>query len=192
MANWFLPAGTPGSPDEWCFQTVPTAEVRVYADYWDYYNRLADLIAQAKSNNEIFLVGWGFGLEETLKKDKSALFFLEAARGRGARVRLLATLSHSWSDNATQVRNAVAKKIDAVIDDQLPADALHHQKAVFIKLESTTHLFVGGMDVALGRIDQWFDVQAEVVGLAATLGRKTLEERWESVRPPIGGLSATT
>jgi phosphatidylserine/phosphatidylglycerophosphate/cardiolipin synthase-like enzyme len=48
----------------------------------------------------------------------------------------------------------------------------------------------GGIDLTLGRRD-WFDVQAEIIGVGADLGRKTLEERWESVKPPLGGLSAT-
>ncbi len=192
MPDWFLPAGSPGSRDEWCFQTIATSEVKVYADYSDYFGRLADLFAQAKKGDEIFLVGWGFGLDQVLKNGKSALFFLEAARGRGARVRLLATISHTWSDNATEMAAAVAKKLDAVVDDQLlpsssPSDVItSHQKAAVVKLESGTHLFVGGMDVTENRVGKWFDVQAEVVGPGATLGRKTLDERWESVKPTPG------
>lgn len=193
MADWFLPLGVPGSTDEWCFATTSTPDLRVYVSYADYYARLADLFAQAKTNDEIFVVGWGFGLEEILKDKKSALLFLEAARGRGARVRLLSTPKHDHSDNNLQVGNAVAKNLDAVIDGQLPpgTTALHHQKAVLIKLKSATHLFVGGMDVARARVNQWFDVQAEIIGVGAGLGRKTLEERWESLKPPLGGVSAT-
>ena len=113
--------------------------------------------------------------------------FLKAARGRGARVRLLAI---PQNDGVAEVAKAKDVKVDAVIDDQLPAGASHHQKAVFIKLKASSHLFVGGIDVRLGR-RQWFDVQAEIIGLGASLGRKTLEERWESVKPPLGGLGAT-
>lgn len=190
MADWFLPAGAPGSPDEWCFATTGTRELRVYASYLEYYRRLADLFAQAKSGDEIFLVGWGFGLEENLKGRNSALLFLEAARGRGAKVRILSTPGQGYDDNEAQVANAAGKKLDAIIDDQLPpGDTRHHQKAVMVKLGPTTHLFLGGMDVTTGRIDQWFDVQAEIIGRGAILGRKTLEERWESMRPPLGGLS---
>ena len=43
MTDWFLPAGGPGSPDEWCFQTVTTADIKIYADYQSYYDRLAGL-----------------------------------------------------------------------------------------------------------------------------------------------------
>jgi phosphatidylserine/phosphatidylglycerophosphate/cardiolipin synthase-like enzyme len=196
VPNWFLPLGTPGSLDEWCFQTVPTAELRVYPDTAAYHDRLASLLSQSKTNHEIFLIGWMFNLDGVLTPKKSLLVYLEAARGRGARVRLLAPPSHSGGNNATQVSNAVAKKIDALIDDQLPKappnDAiLIHQKAVFIKLEKNSHLFVGGMDIARP-IDEWFDVQVEIIGLGASLGRKTLEERWESLKPPLGGLKFTS
>jgi phosphatidylserine/phosphatidylglycerophosphate/cardiolipin synthase-like enzyme len=191
MVDWFLPAGAPGSPDEWCFATTATRELRVYTSYVEYYARLADLFAQAKGGDEIFLVGWGFGLEELLKGRNSAWLYLEAAHGRKANVRILTTPAHTWSDNLAQFNTASAKKLDAIIDDRLPSNALHHQKAVLVKLGPSTHLFLGGMDVTTGRINQWFDVQAEIIGRGAILGRKTLEERWESWRPPLGGLSFT-
>jgi phosphatidylserine/phosphatidylglycerophosphate/cardiolipin synthase-like enzyme len=92
------------------------------------------------------------------------------------------------------VADAKKEKVpEAVIDDQLHPDTSQHQKAAFIKLEKTTHLFVGGMDVTLGRRKDpgWFDVHAEIIGAGAHLGRKTLEERWESINPPLGGLSST-
>jgi phosphatidylserine/phosphatidylglycerophosphate/cardiolipin synthase-like enzyme len=193
MADWFLPPGVPGSSDEWCFATTSTFDLRVYVSYADYYARLADLFAQAETNDEIFVVGWGFALEEILKDKKSALLFLEAARGRKARVRLLSTPTHQYNDNDLQMSDAVAKNLDAVIDRQLPPGTVrHHQKAVLIKLKSTTHLFVGGMDITIDRVNQFFDVQAEIIGVGASLGRKTLEERWESVKPPLGGVSGTT
>ncbi len=191
MTDWFLPPGGPGSPDEWCFQTLPTTDIRLHVSQHAYYERLAGLISQAKTNDEIFLIGWSFSLEmiftETFGGPQQIYTFLEAARGRGARVRVLAT---PQNDGAQQVALAKEKGVDAVVDDQLRAGASHHQKAVFIKLESSSHLFVGGMDVTMGRRG-WFDVEAEIIGLGASLGRKTLEERWESVKPPLGGLSAT-
>jgi phosphatidylserine/phosphatidylglycerophosphate/cardiolipin synthase-like enzyme len=76
--------------------------------------------------------------------------------------------------------------VDARLDTQLhpDTDEVHrnHQKAVFIKLAKSSHLFVGGMDVSTDRVG-WIDVQAEVIGAGAILGSVTLEERWESVDP---------
>lgn len=197
MTDWFLPAGGPGSPDEWCFQTVTTADIKVYADYQSYFDRLAALMSQAKENCEIFLVGWAFTLDMllTLKFGMlSLLSCLHGALGRKARIRLMLTRSHSYSDNAKEVADAIAEKItEAVVDEQLHPNAVFHQKAAFFKLGSTSHLFVGGMDVTLKRRTDpgWFDVQAEIIGAGAHLGRKTLEERWESLKPPLGGLSST-
>ncbi|WP_137144876.1 phosphatidylserine/phosphatidylglycerophosphate/cardiolipin synthase family protein [Mycolicibacterium sp. CR10] len=189
--GWFLPAGGPGSPDEWCFQTVPTAAIRVHVSRVAYYDRLAAVLSQAKDNNEILLVGWQFGMDGILTEKFGGIqqlkTFLEAARGRNARVRVLATPQNS---GAAEVAKAAKVQVDAAVDDQLLAGASHHQKAVFVKLDSSSHLFVGGMDLALGRRG-WLDVQAEIIGVGADLGRKTLEERWESVKPPLGGLSAT-
>jgi len=200
VTDWFLPAGGPGSPDEWCFQTVTTADIKVYSDYQSYYDRVAALMSQAKDNNEIFLVGWAFTMYMVLtlkfgiQGPVDLKTFIKGALGRQARVRLLLTRSHSWSDNATEVANATSEGVtEAVIDDQLHPDTSFHQKAAFIKLDSTTNLFVGGMDITLGRRSDpgWFDVQAEIIGAGAHLGRKTLEERWESLKPPLGGLSST-
>lgn len=189
--GWFLPLGTPGSPDEWCFQTVPTAEIRVHVSRDAYYDRLATVISQAKDGDEVILIGWSFSLDMIFTQKFGGFpqvwTFLESARGRKARVRLLAT---PQNDGAGQVADAVSHKVDAVVDDQLPSGCSHHQKAVFVKLASGSHLFVGGIDVTLAR-KGWIDVQAEIIGLGADLGRKTLEERWESVNPPLGGLSAT-
>lgn len=191
MTDWFLPPGGPGSPDEWCFQTAPTAEIRVHVSRDAYYDRLAAVISQAKTNDEVFLIGWAFSLAMIFTQKFGSIqqisTFLESARGHGARVRMLAI---PQNDGAAEVSKAQAVKVDAVVDDQLHAGASHHQKAVFVKLESGSHLFVGGIDLRLGR-SGWFDVQAEIIGLGADLGRKTLEERWESVKPPLGGLSAT-
>jgi phosphatidylserine/phosphatidylglycerophosphate/cardiolipin synthase-like enzyme len=191
LTAWFLPPGGPGSSVEWCFQTVPTAEIRVHASPVAYYDRLAALISQAEENDEIFLIGWSFSLQ-MIFTEKFGGFpqlwtFLVSAHGRGAKVRLLAT---PQNDGAGQVAEATNKKLDALVDDQLPKGVSHHQKAVFIRLKSVSHLFVGGIDVTLGR-KKWFDVQAEIIGMGADLGRKTLEERWESLKPPLGGLSAT-
>jgi phosphatidylserine/phosphatidylglycerophosphate/cardiolipin synthase-like enzyme len=192
MPDWFLPAAAPGAADAWCFDIADSREIRVHTTYQGYYSRLADLIAQSREGDEVFLVGWGFDLSVELTKGKSALLFLEAARGRKARVRLLATKSHSWSDNVAVMEQARGKKLEAIIDDHLhPASGntvhLHHQKAVYIKLGQSSHLFVGGMDVTTNRVNQWFDVQAEIIGSGAELGRKSLEERWESLNPPLGG-----
>jgi len=198
LTDWFLPAAAPGAPDEWCFQTVQTAEIRVYTDYQSYYDRLAGLMSQAGANHEIFLAGWAFSVFMVLTQKfgdvSQPITFMQSARGRGARVRLMLTRSHTWSDNAAEVQEAKDKKLDeSVIDDQLHPDTSQHQKAAFLKLESSTNLFVGGMDVTLGRRTDpgWFDVHAEIIGLGAHLGRKTLEERWESIKPPLGGVSAT-
>ncbi|MET0474180.1 MAG: hypothetical protein ABW001_06020 [Mycobacterium sp.] len=189
--GWFLPPGSPGSPDEWCFQTVPTAEIRVYVSRDAYYDRLAGVISQAKDGDEIVLIGWSFSLDMIFTQKFGGLpqvhSFLEAARGRKARVRLLAI---PQNDGPAEVAGAQGHNIDALVDDQLISGCSHHQKAVFVKLASGSHLFVGGIDVTFGRRG-WFDVQAEILGLGADLGRKTLEERWESVKPPLGGLSAT-
>lgn len=188
MKEWFLPAAAPGSPDEWCFQTIPTAEIRVHTNYWGYNKRLANLFSRAKGpNEEIFLVGWAFSLDGL-----RALRGLEAARGRRARVRVLTTRDHSWSVNSSQVELARKKNLEAELDDQLPppppSDVItHHQKAAFIKLEKNSHLFVGGMDVTTGRMGEWIDLQVEVIGHGANLGRITLEERWDSKRAPVGG-----
>src|SRR3954469_26009331 len=99
MADWYLPAGAPGSPDEWCFRTVLTSQIKIYTSTPDYHARLADLIAQAETDDEILFVGWQFNLEVILKAKKSALLYLEAARGRGARVRLLATPTLQFKEN---------------------------------------------------------------------------------------------
>lgn len=198
MTDWFLPAGGPGSPDEWCFQTVTTADIKIYADYDSYFDRLAALMSQAKENGDVFLVGWAFSVYMVLTQKfgqvQQPITFLQGALGRLARVRLMLTRSHSWSDNAQEVADAIKEKVpEAVIDDQLHPDTSFHQKAAFLKLDSSTHLFVGGMDVTLGRRKDpgWFDVQAEIIGAGAHLGRKTLEERWESLKPPLGGVSST-
>ncbi|MBJ7336999.1 phospholipase D-like domain-containing protein [Mycolicibacterium sp.] len=191
MTEWFLTPGGPGSSDEWCLQTVPTAEIRVHASRDAYYDRLGAVMSQAKDGDEIILVGWSFALHLVLTEKFAGLpqlsTFLEAARARKARVRLLAT---PQNDGAGQVARAIEKGVDARVDDQLRAGCSHHQKAVFVKLQSGSHLFIGGIDVTLGR-KGWFDVQAEIIGPGADLGRKTLEERWESVNPPLGGISAT-
>ena len=191
MTGWFLPPGGPGSDDEWCFQTVPTAAIQIHASATAYYDRLAALISQAGENDEILLVGWSFSLNmiftQKFKGIQQLKLFLESARGNRANVRLLAT---PQNDGAREVGEAANVKVDASVDDQLPPGGSHHQKAVFIKLKSGSHLFVGGIDATLTRRG-WFDVQTEIIGLGADLGRKTLEERWESVKPPLGGLSAT-
>lgn len=188
---WFLPPGSPGSSDEWCFQTVATAGINVHLSTDAYYDRLAALISQAGENDEILLIGWAFSgsmiLTQKFGGFPQLYTFLESARGRKARVRLLAAPDN---DGATEVAEAKNRKIDAMVDGQFPAGSTHNQKAVHIKLKSSSHLFVGGMDTAVGRRG-WHDAQAEIIGLGADLGRKTLEERWESVRPPPGGLSAT-
>jgi phosphatidylserine/phosphatidylglycerophosphate/cardiolipin synthase-like enzyme len=197
VTDWFLPAGGPGSPDEWCFQTVTTADIKIYADYQSYYDRLAGLMSQAKENCDVFLAGWAFTVHMVLTEKFGILGLvdcLQGALGRKARIRLMLTRSHSWSDNAKEVADAIKAKVsEAVIDDQLHPDTSFHQKAAFFKLDSSAHLFVGGMDVALGRRTDpgWFDVQAEIIGTGAHLGRKTLEERWESIKLPLGGLSST-
>lgn len=190
--GWFLPLGGPGSTDEWCFQTVATAAINMHVTRVAYYDRLAALISQAGENDEIIMAGWEFALDIILTEKfggfPQLITFLDSARGRKARVRMLV---NPLNDGPAQVTQATDKKIDAVLDDQLPAGSSHHQKAVYIKLKSSSHLFVGGIDLALGRRG-WHDVMAEIVGVGAELGRKTLEERWESVKPPLGGLSATT
>ena len=66
MTDWFLPAGGPGSPDEWCFQTVTTADIKIYADYQSYFDRLAGLMSQAKENCDVFLAGWAFTVHMVL------------------------------------------------------------------------------------------------------------------------------
>lgn len=192
MPDWFLPDAAPGAADAWCFHKADTREVRIHTSYQDYYSRLADLIGQTREGDEVFLVGWGFDLSVELKKGQSALLFLVSARGRKARVRLLATQSHSWSNNEAAMEQARNKQLEALVDDQLhPASSntvhLHHQKAAYVRVGSSAHLFVGGMDVTTGRVNQWFDVQAEIIGTGAELGRKSLEERWESLKPPLGG-----
>jgi phosphatidylserine/phosphatidylglycerophosphate/cardiolipin synthase-like enzyme len=190
MTDWFLPPGTPGSPDEWCFRTIETADLRVFVNYQDYYARLADLISLSKTGDEVLLLGWGFGLEQELKRGGSALQFMEAAQKNGARVRILSTPSHGYNDNNKQMERA-RKKLDARVDNQLRPGAVHHQKAALIQLKSGPHVLLGGMDVTTGRVGGWFDVQVEVIGAGASLGALSMEERWESLSPPLGGVSAT-
>jgi hypothetical protein len=186
MTDWFLPSGTPGSADDWCFRTVGTSDVRVFVDYQSYYSRLADLFAQMREGDEAFFVGWGFGLDVVLKNGVSALQHLKDAVRRKVRTRLLSTLKHDYNDNPAEVEKAKKVKVEALLDSQVHPDTneIHrnHQKAVFIKLARSSHLFIGGMDVSTDRVG-WMDVQAEVIGAGATLGRVTLEERWESVDP---------
>jgi phosphatidylserine/phosphatidylglycerophosphate/cardiolipin synthase-like enzyme len=190
MTDWFLPPGTPGSADAWCFRTIDTRDVRIFVNYQDYYARLADLFAQMRDGDEVFFVGWGFDLDVELKNKATALHFLKDAAKR-KRARLVATLGHQWADNKAQVAKAEKAKVEAVLDDQLLPGQLNHQKAVFIRLARSSHLFLGGMDVSTGRIGGWIDVQAEVIGAGASLGAVTLEERWESVKPSLGAVSAT-
>jgi phosphatidylserine/phosphatidylglycerophosphate/cardiolipin synthase-like enzyme len=191
LTDWFLPPGGPGSDDEWCFQTVPTAGILVHTSATAYYDRLAAVLSQAGENDEILLAGWSFSLDmiftEKFKDFQQLKLFLESARGHRAKVRMLAT---PQNDGAAEVAKAANVDVDALVDDQLPPRGSHHQKAAFVKLKSSSHLFVGGIDLTLMRRG-WFDVQAEIIGVGADLGRKTLDERWESVKPPLGGLSAT-
>ncbi|GFG49023.1 hypothetical protein CQY20_30310 [Mycolicibacterium agri] len=149
-------------------------------------------MSQANENDEILFVGWQFHVHlfftGKFGSNQDFATFLQAARARKARVRLLAI---PLNRGAEQVAEAKDLKVEALIDDQLPAGASsHHQKAVFVGLKSSSHLFIGGIDVARER-GGWFDVQVEIIGRGADLGRKTLEERWESVKPPLGGVSAT-
>ena len=153
MTDWFLPPGTPGSPDEWCFRTIETAELRVFVSYQDYYARLADLISQSRAGDEVMLLGWGFGLEQVLKNNASALLYLRSAQGRKVRVRILSTPTHAYNKNNEQMELARTGKLDARVDDQLRPGAVHHQKAALVQLKSGPHVLLGGMDVTTDRVD---------------------------------------
>jgi phosphatidylserine/phosphatidylglycerophosphate/cardiolipin synthase-like enzyme len=195
--KWFLSPATPGSQDSWCFQTVPTNEIRLYFgdSYLDYYARLAKLIGFAQFGDEIFLTGWGFDLSTKLDGKQDALSLLAGAKRRGVTVRLLSNPDVANNQNVKQMQEAKGKNIDARIDWQLTPGTgeNRHQKAAYISTRSggagpvdiSESLFVGGMDIADRRL--WLDVQAEVMGLGARLGRLTLEERWESVVKPKAG-----
>ena len=198
MADWFLPKGTPKSPDEWCFHIVSAPEIRFHLTYASYYKRLAELIGKTKESYDgVFLVGWGFNLEEKLDGKTSALEILRKARQRKVRVKLLATPNVGYEDNFEAVRLAKEKGIDARIDDQLPPSTQskpsHHQKGAFVQTivsktdlyEYDEFLFVGGMDIVKERAD-WIDIQAEFTGNAAGFGRLSLDERWRSVTATAG------
>ncbi|MGS5088311.1 phospholipase D-like domain-containing protein [Hydrogenophaga sp. A37] len=204
MADWFLPQGTPGSPDEWCFHVTLAPEIRFYLTYASYYKRLAELIAKTKGSYDgVFLVGWGFNLEQPLEGRSTALSVLHKARKKEVRVRLLATPDVGYEQNAEAVRMARDKDINAVLDEQLPPSSKsspsHHQKAVLIDMVVfkkdlygyDRFLFVGGMDIVKDRSD-WIDVQAELTGNAARVGRLSLEERWRSMTVTNDGDKAIT
>ncbi|HEU5135180.1 MAG TPA: hypothetical protein VFU13_08565 [Steroidobacteraceae bacterium] len=186
MTDWFLNPINPAAEDAWCFQVIPTGAINVYDSYRLYYKRLALLISQTDGgSDQVFLVGWHFNLDTPLMDNKSALTWLRSARGRhDTRVRLLASGNMGNEPQAAIAMQGTEEKgegkIDAIIDDQLDLDRPHHQKAGFIRTKSNSHLFVGGMDITGARLDVMHDVQAEVMGSAADLGRITLEERWES------------
>ena len=185
MTDWFLRPINPDPAEAWCFQVVPTGPINIYYNYTPYYERLAQLISQTDGNgDEVFLAGWEFRMNVPMKDKKSLLEWLQSSRDRKTRVRLLAS-----GNNGNEADVAIAAKgnaeghgkLEALIDNQLDSGRPHHQKAGFFRLKSSSHLFVGGMDISEGRRGRWFDVQAEVMGPAADLGRITLEERWESV-----------
>jgi phosphatidylserine/phosphatidylglycerophosphate/cardiolipin synthase-like enzyme len=193
VADWFLPQGTPGSADEWCFHVTQAPEIRFHLTYKSYYKRLAELIASTEGPlDEVFVVGWGFNLAQSLDGRSSALEVLEKARKNKVPVRLLATPDVGYEKNEDAVRAALGKDIRAILDKQLPpikgSRPSHHQKAVLVdkivfrnKLYRIDNFFfVGGMDIVADRSD-WIDIQAELTGNAARLGRLSLDERWKSV-----------
>ena len=196
MTDWFLRPINPAPEDAWCFQVIPAGAIRIHYSNKRYFRRLAMLISQTDGNgDEVFFVGWEFNLSINIRDEKSVLTWLQAARGRhNTRVRLL--LSGNKQNERQQLLAARGDpkgngKIEAIIDDQLDADTTHHQKAAFVKTRATSHLLIGGMDVTSRRIGFVFDVQAEVMGPAADLGRITLEERWDSVTRTTRGTRAT-
>jgi phosphatidylserine/phosphatidylglycerophosphate/cardiolipin synthase-like enzyme len=186
--DWLLPEAKPGTPNAWRIAQTDESSAIVYVDYGTYFKRLAELFEQAKEGDEVFLVGWEFHLDEELRPRTTARTLLQRAVGAKARVRLLATAGASTeAENRTEVTKAKRDGIDAEIDEQYLDGTSHHQKAVYVATSGTAHLFLGGMDIALGfapehRVGKWFDVQAEIIGRAAELGRLTLEERWASVK----------
>lgn len=197
MTQWFLPESA-SSSDPWCFATAGASEIRTYLDFGNYFERLAELFeraAQIGPGSEIMLVGWSFRLEQPLRKsnNREAVYYLRDAQRKGASVRILMTPTTKGVSSNNEFQLEVAKNAElntALIDTDLMGNSRHHQKSVLVKLREETHLFVGGMDIWDGKRMGWADVQAEVVGTAASLGRMTLEERWEAQRPPPRGKAA--
>jgi phosphatidylserine/phosphatidylglycerophosphate/cardiolipin synthase-like enzyme len=181
------------SPKDWFISSERvTSECTVLwqVGYSACYRRLEQLITQTSKGDEIFLASWLFDPSQALAKN-TLEFLLQAAVGRGARVRVL--LSAVSSDSALNARAAATiRKLggEAVLDDQALAqatpklDGTIHQKSFYVRIGREPHLFVGGMDVAPGRVasgtNAWLDVDAEIIGHGAELGRFTLEQRWAS------------
>jgi Phosphatidylserine/phosphatidylglycerophosphate/cardiolipin synthases and related enzymes len=178
------------SPRDWFIQSERvTSECTVLwrVGYSAWYSRLEQLITKTGNGDEVFLVGWLFQPSVTLGKSTMESV-LQDAVGRGARVRAL--LSAASADPAANASAAATiRKLggEAILDNQAlatPITGTFHQKSVYVRLAHEAHLFVGGMDVALGRVasgtNAWLDVDAEIVGHGAELGRLTLEERWAS------------
>jgi phosphatidylserine/phosphatidylglycerophosphate/cardiolipin synthase-like enzyme len=186
--DWFLPAPPPDSAEAWCFQVVPTVEIRVHTTFMEYTDRLFQLMVQLSENDEYFQLAWDFDLSlaigpalpKGLPPPMIFRYMYEGAR-RGARVRVLASGGgQNREKNDEHTLRARDFKIQAYNDNQLPSGTSHHQKAVYMKLRKANHVFVGGVDLEVQR-HKWFDVQAEIIGQGAALGRRTFEERWNSV-----------
>ena len=91
LQTWLLPQA-PGVPDAWRLAQTNECEVAVHLAYASYFKRLAELFDLTQSGDQIFLVGWEFGLDEELRPgDKTSAVLEQAIRQRGVRVRLLAT-----------------------------------------------------------------------------------------------------
>jgi phosphatidylserine/phosphatidylglycerophosphate/cardiolipin synthase-like enzyme len=193
LAAWLLPERS--GDDAW--RTVRTDEFarsgapfEFYTDYGLYYSRLAEVFAKTNGkDDQIFIVGWRFHSQQQLRPGMTALKSLQqAAQNRKVTVRLLITAGIEDKGlrerNESEVKAAQAAGLNALLDEQYISPCNFHQKAIYVKTGSDSFLFVGGMDIAQGLVGNWFDVQAEITGNAAELGRFTLEERWTSVTDP--------
>jgi phosphatidylserine/phosphatidylglycerophosphate/cardiolipin synthase-like enzyme len=158
-----------------------------YTDYGKYYSRLGELFDKTNGKDDhIFIVAWRHDPMTPLGSGgKTALKSLQEAQARKVTVRVLITAGieepalKKFNEDVVKYLQANGFGNNAVLDEQYIGHCNLHQKAVYVKSGGESFLFVGGMDIWKGL--DWFDVQAEITGGAAELGRLSLEERWASV-----------
>ena len=200
-ADWFLP--------DVGFTT--NNRVVPLIDGESYFARLTGAISGLASGDSLLVSGWRLTPDATLDVagGRTAADVLTDAIGQGVDVRLLlwmvpATFSEVSVGHGGENVEAAERVLDAggqaVLDARLPTIlASHHQKFVVAASSSGSWAFVGGIDVALDRLDTsnhdlnairepevfaaWHDVQAYIAGPAVADVWNVFADRWNDPQP---------
>jgi phosphatidylserine/phosphatidylglycerophosphate/cardiolipin synthase-like enzyme len=200
-ADWFLP--------DVGFTTDNRVEPLI--DGESYFAKLTSAISGLAGGDSLLVSGWRLTPNATLDVagGRTAADVLTDAIGQGVDVRLIlwmvpatfpeVSAGHGGEnlETAERVLNAGG---EAVLDARLPTLlASHHQKFVVAASSSGSSAFVGGIDLALDRLDTsdhdldtirqpeafaaWHDVQAHVEGSAVADLWKVFADRWNDPQP---------